>query len=436
MKKLIFCFCAFSLLSGLNVQAQVQTIDKILSTLNSAEVFKRCIAFKSEISGKVLQLKSVQNIEPEKFNELRLAYTEVYEKYDAFLKTVKADLSNSDNLKNLVSNPETAAKNYAETYQSVKDAYENNFLQQLNSVQNPDSKGLPFAVLIKFGIGAFKIIVNSIKNHRIDKDGAINLILPAINEKLFNKLKLNTWGQFNLPEPGGYKTPEAIIIPERTLNTLHGTITFFQKNNTGEQDEPFYFTSTEGRKDLGVITENNGGEILATDEYFSTPKSYQIGSKFRLEVNNTGFSYILALNSNGIALLYPNKNVTVTTKGSTKDITISGEETPSTGTVNIPGYGLNGIPNYFTITKSATGVEGKAEEMAILLSKSELELEETIEKLNAVTGNLSERITRVFGEKKIASAEGNISMQENKVSFNADDSRNNVLPLVFKILKQ
>ncbi len=423
-------------MSGLNAKAQVQIIDKILSTLNGTEVFKRCIAFKNEISGKVLQLKSMQNIDPVKFNELRLAYTDVYEKYDVFLKTVKADLSNTDNLKSLLDNPETAAQNYAQTYQSVKDAYESNFLPQFNSIQYSDTKTFPLAVLIKLGIGAFKVIVNSIKNHRIDKEGAINLILPVINEKLFNKLKLNTWSQFNLREPSGYKTPEAIIIPQRTLNTLNGTIIFFQKKNTDEQDEPFYFTSTEGKKDLGIITENSKDEILATDEYFSTIKSYQIGSKFRLEVNNTGFTYILALNSNGIALLYPDKNLTVKTGSNVKDITVSGDETPATGMVKVPGSSSSGIPNYFTITKSATGIEGKSEEMAILLSKSELELEETMEKLNTVTGNLSERITRVFGEKKIAAAEGSVSIQENTVRFNADESINNVLPLVFKILKK
>jgi hypothetical protein len=435
MKKL-FCFCCTIILLSIGAaSAQIKTIDKILATLNGAEVFKNCIAFKSEITGKISKLKTIQNMDPAKFNELRIAYTDVYEKYDAFLKTIKADLSNMDNLKSLMSNPETAAQNYAGTYQSVKDSYESNFLMQFNSLQPSDAKGFPIAVLLKYGLDAFKVIVNSIKNHKIDREGAINLILPAINEKLFNKLKLNTWSQFDLIEPAGYKTQEAIIIPERTLNNLSGSIVFFQKLNNEEQDRAVSFSSSEGKKDLGVISENSEGSVVATDQYFSTSESYQIGSKFRLEIKNTGFTYILALNSNGITLLYPNKNLIVTVTGS-KDIGVTGDETPGTGTVNIPGNKSDGTPNYFTITKNAVASESKAEEMAILLSKSELVLEETIEKLNNVTGNLSERITKVFAEKKIDKANGNVIVQENTVSFNADDSEKNILPLIFKILKQ
>jgi hypothetical protein len=420
----------------LTTSAQSKSLDNIIATLNNAEVIKNCAEFKRDISGKILQLKSMQNIDASKFNDLRIAYSDVYEKYDAFLKSVKSDLSNIENLRTLIKDPELTAQNYAASYQSVRDSYENNFLQKFNNLQYSETKGIPFLVLLKFGINAFKVIANSIKNHKIDKEGAINLILPAINEKIFNKLKLNTWSEFKLAEPSGYTAEEAIVIPQRTLNSLQGTICFFQEDKSGSEDKPVYFISSEGRKDLRVITDNADEKLLVTDEYFSTAKRFETGSKIRLEVNNSGFTYILALNTDGIALLHPFENIVISKDAATKDITITGDETPATGIVRIPSPAANGTPRFFTIVKNATGIETGAEEMAILLSKSELELEELVQKLNNVNGNLSERITRVFGEQKILTGEAHLSNEDNYIRFEANNADKNVLPLVFKILKK
>jgi hypothetical protein len=436
MKKIFFyCLLFIFLLKG-NTIAQKSNINKLLTTLNGLEIFQKCIIFKKEVSEKITSLKSKQNIYPDKFNQLRVTYTELYEVYDAFLKTVKTDLSNTENLKSLINNPEAAAENYAAAYLKVKETYEGNFLPLYNTIQYTEAKGLPITVLIKFGIDAFKIIVNSIKNHRLDKDAALNLMLPLVNEKLFNKLKLNTWSQFNLPTPLGYKTQEAIVIPERTINTLQGKIDFFQKNNETLIDQLVSFDAGEGKKDINVISENSNETKSSSDEYFVTRENYSVGEKFRLEVNNTGFTYILVLNSNGVVLLYPNQNLKKIEKDGEKDFTLSYDETPKVGLVNIPEYNLKGVPRYFEITKSVNGVEVAAEEIAILLSKSELELVEIVEKLNSIVGNLSERVTSVFGIKKISLQEGNIIMHENSISFNADDTEKNILPIVFKILKK
>jgi hypothetical protein len=421
-------------ISALQGFSQNSAIDKIMIGLNSSEVFKNCIVFKNDLNSKLAQVKSLQAVDPERFNNLRLAYTEVYEKYDAFIKTVKLDLSNTENLKNLIKSPDIAAQNYATSYQAVKDAYETNFLPQYNNVVSDGSKGLPFAVLLKFGFDAFKMIANSLKTHRIDKAESINLILPLINERLFNKLKLPTWSELNIPEPGGYKNAEAVVIPTKTINSLNGSISFFLKTDGG-QDQAISFTLNEGKKDIQVVSDGEE-PIAANDEYFTTTESYPVGARLRMQVANSGFSYVLALNTDGIALIYPSKNITVRKTGDTKDIIVDGDETPGTGAVDIPGKGSNGNPRYFSITKNATGTETSAEELALLLSKAELELTEIIEKLNEVSGNLSERITKVFAEQKIDKDSAQLSLQESGISFNADESTNSVLPLVFKIRKQ
>lgn len=208
--------CALLLLSTSCCFSQ-GSLDKILSALSTAEVFKTCGDFKKDINAKMALVKSRKGLQPDEYNSLRLAYTDVYEKYDAFLKAVKADLSNTDNLKNLLASPNNAAQAYAISYSAVKESYENNFIPQYNSIVNEGTKALPIAVLVKFGIDAFRLIVGSIKSHKIDRQQSLNLVLPLLNEKLFNRLSLQLWSQWNINEPLGYIQKEEIVIPASTL---------------------------------------------------------------------------------------------------------------------------------------------------------------------------------------------------------------------------
>lgn len=429
----------FRILIFINVLAisgftQNVTLDKILNALNQTEVFQNCIAFKKDLNAKIGAMRLKNNLDSDQFNTLRLAYTDLYTKHDAFIKAVKVDLSNIENLKTLVNNPESAAITYSNAYQQVKDSYENTFLPLYNNIYPSETRAIPLVVIIKFGIDAFRVIVNTIKNHRLDSEGLINIVLPKLNEKLFNKLKISSWTELHLSEPSDYKIKEEVVIPKPTINSLHGTISFFHKNSDGRETEVVHFESNEGKKDMKVVSDNNNKKQYATDEYFITHESYPLGSLFRLQVNNSGFTYILVLNTDGIALLYPSKNLVI--KQENKDIIVSGDATPVAGRVNIPGNDSNGQPQYFRIEKNADGSESQSEELALILSRSELLLEETIEKLNNVSGNLSERITQVFGEKKIEKSSANVIMNEDILSFNADNSSNDVLPLVFKIMKK
>lgn len=144
-----------------------------------------------------------------------------------------------------------------------------------------------------------------------------------------------------------------------------------------------------------------------------------------MKIQNDAFSYVLVLNSDGVKLLHPR----VQTRSLGKDIEVTQEATPTVGNVVIPANGT------FTITPSKTGTELPTDDMALLLSKSELVVEEIIEKLNAVSGSLSERVGQVFGAEQIRPADAGVRAEGNRFTFNAGTSPQNVLPLVFRIRK-
>ena len=150
-----------------------------------------------------------------------------------------------------------------------------------------------------------------------------------------------------------------------------------------------------------------------------------MGTRFKIKISNTAFTYFIVLNSDGIKQLHPNIQV----RQNSKDIDIIGEESASIGDLVIPTNGS------FIIAASKTGEEKSTEDFCILLSRSELIPEETIEKLNAAYGTLSERITQVFGAQRMALNNSSIRQEGSKIIFDATNSTSNVLPLVFKILK-
>jgi hypothetical protein len=419
-------------------QSSSPDLGTILTQLRQTDVFRECADFKTNIEQQTRNAAQTPGITADQRDKLRLAYTGVYEKYDAFLKAVKQDLVNPQRMQAIAANPAVEAAQYAALYAGVKAEYDGQFLPVLQSISS-GGKGI-IDDLKAMARTSFLNIVSQVLTSvtgRVQQQLTLNMLLPVVNERFYNPLRMKLWSELDIPplpttstptnSSGAYQPqptpPEAVVIPAATTNSLAGSIAFVQLLN--QQETSIAFEQRTG-KDIAVITDSTA-DVVVKDQFFSSVSTYSVGTKFRANVSNNGFTYVVALNSDGVALLYPQVRYTVG-KG-VKDVTVIQDVAPANGTLRIPATGL------FGITPSKTGVESPSEDIGFLLSKSELVIEELIEKLNAAQGNLPERITQVFGAARIPATDAGVQFINGQIVFNGSNSPQNVLPLVFRIRK-
>ncbi|RCR66304.1 hypothetical protein DUE52_27590 [Larkinella punicea] len=433
--------------------AQTSTSDygTILAQLRQTDVFRECAEFKSSVERDTRNAAQSPNLTAEQREQLRLAYTGVYEKHDAFLKTVKQDLVNTQRMQAVAANPAAEAAQYATLYAAVKTEYDNRLVPVLQSI--PGSGKAILDDLKAMAKATFSTVVSQVLTNvttRIQQKLTLNAVLPVVNEQFYNPLRLKLWSELDIPAPatsignpalsgptttgnpalaagsGTLVQPqsEAVVIPAPTVSQLSGTLMFVQTTNSTEL--PMNFELRTG-KDIDVVTDVPNDHSTVPDLYFTTSEAYPLGTRFKIKVTNSAFTYVLVLNSDGVKLLHP--RVQINSGNGGKDIDVVGDVTPATGDLQIPSTGS------FAITPSKTGVQTESEDFALLLSKSELSVEEIIEKLNAIPGNLAERITQIFGGERVSLSQAGVQSMGNQLTFNAGGATQHVLPLVFKIRK-
>lgn len=423
---LLFLAFAFSANAQNNIESTVQN-------LKNSELYNECIAFKNTFEKQTESLgKSVKTTED--YQLLQKKYLAVATPYDVFLKDLKKDL--------LKTNTKSNANIYLTNWTKVKQEYNQNFLIFYNS--KIGGKGISDE-LLKIGKDFLVKTFNNIKRRVVAKNETLNKILGFVNDNLFNKIQLKGWSELTIQPvtlaDSATVVPvnEAVTIPEATLSGLGGKIIFAKIENG--QELPMDFRMSAGKDIIiektpvisdpqqnqtpPVSTENSSNSQSYKTPYLESSELHNYGTKFKLKAESTAFIYVMVLNSTGIMLLHPNVNYSQ----SGKDITVTTNSSPTVGSLTIPSSGL------FTISKSGTAADqNPSEDFAILISKSELNFSDLIEKMNASMGPLDERIAIIFADKQITHQEASVNMQAGEIQFKYDGEKN-VLPLVFKINK-
>lgn len=407
-------------------------IADIIANLKKVEVFKECEKFKTELEKQTKVLASKPHLTESQRNELRSAYNGVYEKYDIFIATVKKSLLDKNKLQSILKKPEETSRNYMALYQGIKEEHEMLYLPVYQRL-NVGSK-LITEELVQIGIKIFNQLVEVIKERKVKKNENFNALLQDIDTNFFKNLRLKAWTELEIvidsqsttnfnpvtTIQNGQAAKQDVILPESILSDMAGSIEFIQTSD-GKQI-PILFKQSQG-KGTGVIKDKESPSRFL-DKYWISTQSYSIGTKFKIKVSNSAFTYFVVLNPEGAEQLYPKLTL------NSKNTGIEYDVTPTIGDLTLPSENAS-----FVITANQTGDNTVAEEFCILVSRSELVSIDILQKLNNATGTLSERITQVFGEQRVSLSETTIQSQDSKIIFNATGSQAKVLPLVFKVIK-
>lgn len=415
-----------------NVLLAQSDIADIVANLKKVEVFKECERFKNELEYKTKELASKPHLTEVQRNELRSAYNGVYEKYDIFVATVKKSLLDKNKLQSIFKNPDEASRNYMTLYQGIKEEHELSYLPVYKRL-NAGSK-LIMDELLQVGIKIFNQLIEVIKERKIKKNENFNTLLQDIDANFFKNLRLKSWAELDISidsqslsnpnqavaSQNEQVTKQGIILPESILSEMVGSIEFVQ-NSDGKQ-VPILFKQSQG-KGTEVINDKDS-PVQFLDKNWVSAQSYSIGTKFKIKVSNSAFTYFIVLNPEGAEQLYPKLAKNSKSTGVEYDIT------PTIGDLTLPSEDAS-----FVITVDQPGSITKAEEFCILVSRSELVSVDILQRLNTAKGSLSERISQVFGEERVNFSESTIESLDSKIVFEATGSKAKVLPIVFKINK-
>lgn len=456
------------LLVALTGMASAQTdLQAICNSLENAQVFVNYRNFKNDFEQMNKDLAGQSNLTYQEYEELHYAYNHVQDSYNDFLGMIKLDLSDFKTIKLMVRDAEMGnnkyANMYADEYRKVINDYEENYMPVYNRLHNK-GKAIP-AALIVVGVDAFVMIVNVIRNRQELKEAQLNHILGVINAFFYNKLQMKSWDKLGIvfkgthgtggegvpPRPLPVSVTEPIDIAPPVFSDMNGYIEF-KYLDAKQMPQNMGFVQAGG-KDIGVevlISPTTTSIVPIYTNYFNSTQAYGEGTQFMMKVNNSAGMYIFALNSNNdVKFLYPYENDKVRCGKASKASGLVSSNNPKDlevlAATPVVGQDIDGntvlptqdcsvsppVNRYFTITGAGT-----AENFCVLLTKSQLDPQDLAKRLEAETGSLNERLTKVFGTQIISPKDAQLSIENNQVNFNADAAQNNVMPLVFVIQRK
>jgi len=231
-------------------------------------------------------------------------------------------------------------------------------------------------------------------------------------------------------------TPVHIEYP--TVNEMHGSIEFIVKKSGSSQLETMDFGSSPAMRDLSIgMSTDIKKEETKCPNCLTSGDAYASGASFQIKTDNTSFMYAFAFNSkNTCYQIYPYSKdwVKAFEMSATRDLVIGGAMMRDENDVTIiPSANYKtGAPNYINISGNSS-----KETLCLIVSKSELNLEEIIKKIDAASGELDERINTVFGKENLISfREARLETTGGKITFDADYNSKHVMPFIFNIKRK
>ena len=440
-----------------------ELIDNILEVQSMRELTK----FREDLV-KELKNLDMSNITPEESEQLAIVYDKMRVEYNSLIGLIKQDVLDFKNIKKMTKSSSEISSRYRTTINNCSNIFNNEFTPLYSSLSQERSFIALIFPLIEKGI---RFIIDVIKEKKLKKETLMNDLLNVTNLKFNNVLILPEWNQIvktkisnvsltkintvtvnevqtasiENTDTKSSKLKSTINIGNKTapidastnltieypaMKELKGNIEFVILDESGNSSNmEFYLPeSISKERDLKVGTKNN-----ITSTSFGSRMSFANGTSFQVRITNTAFAYVFAFNTNFCYPIYPYTQEWLSGFEMTKSRDLGVGPLMLKDDNNllvIPSKNVNtGEENYIQIYGNT-----QKEILCLILSKSELNLEEICDKIDASTGDLSTRVNTVFSGDNIAKiSESNLKINNGKINFEVVDNQRWILPLIFEI---
>lgn len=448
------------LLAQTNTPSNAQIlVEKLLN----AKVFIDYSNLKKDIENQVSAVNRQTEIDPAGYSALQTAYNRTKDAFDVFLNTVRQDMLDFQLFEQAASGDEPTLLRYLAAYNAGVDVYNREFMPAYGQVVR--TRKLP-GWLAPLGIQAFGFLATITKGKNPRQDVIVNDLLLVSNYLFLQKLQMKSWEELvtvrpreqsggyqdnsNAPAPDGFagNMPDAAtppLVPAGpdvelpVMKSLSGQLEF---RVAGAAPRPMAFELPAAGLSRDLVVggaddepSTSGPPVDAGVALLRSADVWKEGTAFQIRVQNSALLYAFALNSNGTcAPIYPFSEAWVRgfNMSKTRDLSVGPLMLKDeSGEVVIPApNALTGQENYIRITGSSA-----REQLCLIVSRSELDLNDIMSRIAALSGSLAERVATLWQDEphRAAAADANLRAEGGTLRFDVADAEKWLLPLVFEI---
>lgn len=436
---------------------------QVIEQLLNIKVFVDYANSKKAIENQLLALNKLPSVSSEDYIALQNAYGQTKARFDNFLNLVRQDMVDFQLFEKAANGDQPTILRYLNEYNAGVAVYNREFQPVYDRVVK--TRGLK-DWLEPLALQAFNVLGSLFKGKNPRQDLLVNDLLLLSKKYFLNRLEMKTWevlvriqpsgnGASVAPPPANSNTlppataypgtmpPPAMLATSDTLleqpvmKTLSGSLEFII---VGNPPRPMDFAGSSrslGKRNLvvGEANPNASSSGSINIPVFQTAGTHGEGTAFQIRVQNSALLYAFALNSDGkCAPIYPFIEAWVRGFQMSKSRNLSVGPLmlqDATGATTIPAKNANtGAENYIKIS----GPSSK-EQLCLIVSKSEIDLQDVIARLDQLPGSLAERVAALWQAEPHCAAvnEAALVVNGNSIQFNVQNETKWLLPMVFEI---
>ena len=453
---------ALVLLGQISIFAQSPTpkldATQVVEQLLNTKVFIDYANSKKAIENQLLALNNLPSISAENYSALQNAYGQTKASFDQFLNLVRQDMIDYQLFERAANGDQSTIGRYLSAYNAGVAAYTQQFQPVYDRVVK--TRGLK-DWLEPLALQAFNFLGPLFKEKNARQNLLLNELLLASKKHFLNRMEMKAWESLVRIQPGAGEAPGNVatnvpvntpppattmpppmlatsdtLLEDPVMKTLSGTLEFLI---AGNPVRPMNFAapsrSLSRNLIIGEASPNASPSVASSIPVLRTMEAFGEGTAFQIQVQNSALLYVFALNSDGsIAPIYPFGEAWVRgfQMSNSRNLSVGPLMLQdATGHTTIPARNANtGAENYIKISGAAA-----KEQLCVVVSKSEIDLPDVLDRLQQLPGTLAERVAALWQVQPHCASLGEAGLNINggKIGFAVQSAEKWLLPLVFEI---